>query len=211
MIKLTRSDHLIGSVDALLKALTVPPKETQISPADTLSDDILTATESELSGNLMRVNHAGEIAAQGLYLGQALTARSENLYRHFISASEEEKNHLAWCSKRLHELHTRPSVLTPFWLLGSFALGAAVGCCGDANSLGFVEETERQVQAHLQTHLDTISHSDHKSRAIIEQMQADEAQHAEQAHQKGARELPFFVPIVMQAGAQVLKKLAFRI
>ena len=203
-------DRIVEGLDALLKVLTLPAKAQRASPADDLAPDSLSDDDKRLAGNLMRVNHAGEIAAQGLYLGQALVARKQSVKQQFTDAAAEETDHLAWCDSRLRELDSRPSVFTPLWLIGSFAIGVGVGVVGDATSLGFVEETEHQVKAHLESHDLQLPQNDHRSRAILAQMQADELRHAEQARAEGGTDLPTFAPPLMRAAAKVMTTLAAR-
>ncbi len=152
----------------------------------------------------MRVNHAGEIAAQGLYRGQALLSRTEGTRELLRQAAQEEGDHLAWCEARLAELGSRPSRLNPIWYLGSFALGTAAGVFGDELSLGFVSETERQVEGHLASHLDRLPAGDVRSRQILEQMTSDEAGHGQTARLRGASELPPPIPRLMRAVARVM-------
>ncbi|MYF71461.1 MAG: 2-polyprenyl-3-methyl-6-methoxy-1,4-benzoquinone monooxygenase, partial [Proteobacteria bacterium] len=154
---------------------------------------------------LMRVNHAGEISAQALYRGQSLVARSEKTRRHLLQAAEEEQDHLAWCAKRLEELDGRPSRLDPVWYAGSFLLGMAAGVPGDRISLGFVAETERQVEAHLDDHLSKLSGDDARSKAILEQMSEDEAHHGTTAELAGGTELPYPVRRIMALGGNLLR------
>jgi ubiquinone biosynthesis monooxygenase Coq7 len=152
----------------------------------------------------MRVNHAGEIAAQGLYHGQAMTARNPATRALLEQAAREESDHLAWCEQRLKELNDRPSLLDPLWYAGSFAIGALAGLAGDRRSLGFVAETERQVERHLDGHLEQIPQSDTRSRAIIEQMRADERVHGELARQAGGVTLPQPVQSLMRTTARIM-------
>lgn len=159
---------------------------------------------------LMRVNHAGEIAAQALYHGQAMVTRSSGLRDHLLKAASEEKAHLDWCASRLHELGEAPSLLAPFWYAGSFAIGAAAGLSGDRTSLGFVEETERQVVEHLDEHLGKLPADDQRSRAILETMRADEARHGRDAQEAGAQRLPAPVRALMSLTAKVMKFGAYR-
>ncbi len=179
---------------------TVPEKETQLAPA-----------ERELSGALMRVNHVGEVCAQALYTAQAFATANPQLRRHFEEAAREETDHLAWTHQRLDELGARPSLLNPFWYAGAFGLGLLAGRLGDRASLGFVVETERQVEAHLESHLSRLPVGDHASRAIVTQMKDDEARHAAQARDAGAAELPAPVRALMAAAARVMTSTAHRI
>ncbi len=159
----------------------------------------------------MRVNHAGEICAQALYAGQAMTARNPDVARDMQHAADEEIDHLAWCEARLEELGERPSVLNPFWYAGSFAIGALAGFAGDKWSLGFLKETERQVEAHLEEHLGRLPESDGRSQAILAQMKIDEARHAEMADKAGGADLPEPVRRAMAAASGVMKALAYRL
>jgi ubiquinone biosynthesis monooxygenase Coq7 len=159
----------------------------------------------------MRVNHAGEVCAQALYLGQAAVAKQASLRAGLLSAAAEEADHLAWCAERLAALNAAPSVLGMLWFGASFAIGAVAGLAGDATSLGFIVETERQVEAHLGQHLERLPPEDQRSRAVLSQMQLDEARHGEHARDAGAGELPPPVPRLMAATAAVMKWLAYRI
>ena len=165
----------------------------------------LQEAERRLSAALMRVNHVGEVCAQALYTGQALVTRDAALKAHFEAAAREETDHLAWTEQRLGELGARTSLLNPLWYAGAFGIGLVAGRLGgDRVSLGFVVETERQVEQHLEGHLDRLPAQDHASRAIVEQMKADEARHATQAQQAGAVELPAPVRWAMRAAAKVM-------
>ena len=163
------------------------------------------------SAGLMRVNHAGEVAAQALYLGQGLLARDPGVRRDLEAAAAEERAHLDWCRRRLSELDARPSRLDPLWRAGSFAIGAAAGAAGDAWSLGFVAETERQVADHLARHLRRLPRDDHRSRAICRRMMDDERRHGTRAVQAGGRRLPPPVRLMMRAAAGVMTTTAYRI
>ncbi len=167
--------------------------------------------ERRLSGALMRVNHVGEICAQALYQAQALTARSDALRRQMDRAAREETDHLAWTRRRLDELGDRPSRLNPLWYAGAFGIGLLAGRLGDPASLGFVVETERQVEEHLAGHLDRLPESDQRSRAIVAQMKADEARHADEAQAAGGVDLPPPVRWMMRAAARVMTATAHRI
>jgi ubiquinone biosynthesis monooxygenase Coq7 len=160
---------------------------------------------------LMRVNHAGEVAAQALYRGQALVARSPAVRRQLLDAAAEERDHLHWCEQRLRELDDAPSLLTPLWYAGSFAIGATAGLAGDRTSLGFVEETERQVSEHLDDHLGRLPEQDARSRAILKTMREDEERHGRAAKEAGAKTLPGPVRRLMSAVAGVMKFGAYRI
>jgi ubiquinone biosynthesis monooxygenase Coq7 len=201
-------DSVLRTADDALRTLFAPAHS-----ARTLSlpaDGPLTAAEKRHAAGLMRVNHAGEIAAQGLYRGQAALARSGSSIRDFMQrAAGEETDHLAWCETRLTELGAGPSRLNPIWYLGSFAIGATAAAFGDALSLGFVTETERQVEGHLASHLDRLPTSDQRSRAIVECMKSDEAAHAQAARSLGASDLPAPVPGLMRIAARVMTGTAY--
>jgi ubiquinone biosynthesis monooxygenase Coq7 len=163
------------------------------------------------AAGLMRVNHTGEVCAQALYVGQAAVARDEVTRNQLLAAAQEETDHLAWCGDRLRELDSRPSLFNPFWYAGSYAIGLAAGWRGDGWNLGFVVETERQVEAHLAENLKTLPAEDLRSRAIVATMKTDEARHADHAQAAGARELPQPIPKLMALSAAVMKAVAYRI
>ena len=172
----------------------------------------LTETEKTEAAALMRVNHVGEVCAQALYTAQALATKDNALRQHLTTACDEETDHLAWCEQRLHELGGRTSLLNPLWYAGAFGIGyAAAKLGGDRMSLGFVVETERQVEAHLESHLGLLPANDGPSRAIVAQMKVDEAQHAKEAQQAGAAELPAPFKAMMQVAAKVMTTVAHRI
>ena len=204
-------DKFFITADAALRTLFATPRAAQ--PCPTLPGDTteLTADEKSQAGALMRVNHVGEVCAQALYTAQAFTTKNSALRAHFIKASDEETNHLAWTSQRLTELGQRPSLLNPLWYAGAFGLGLLAGRLGDPVSLGFVVETENQVEAHLQSHLSRLPTNDHASRAIVAQMKDDEARHALDANKLGAVELPQVVKQVMRAAAKVMTTVAHRV
>lgn len=182
------------------------------SPALTVSaSPEMKEDERRLSGQLMRVNHAGELAAQGLYHGQALTARDAWLRAHMEQAAKDEGDHLAWCAKRLDELDTRKSRLSHLWYLGSYTIGALAGLAGDRWSLGFVHETEHQVVKHLQKHIQRLPRNDVASREILVKMQEDESHHAQAASQSGARALPWPVRQIMKLSSKAMTITAFRL
>lgn len=208
----TALDHVLGAIDdglRLLSGLTPPPART--NPAAALPEPELSPAERAHVAGLMRINHAGEICAQALYAGQAATARAPAVRQAMSRAADEEIDHLAWCAERLAELDSRPSLLDPFWYSGAFALGALAGTAGDRWSLGFLRETERQVEAHLQDHLDRLPEQDARSAAILAQMQMDEAEHARMAEAAGAVALPQPVQLVMRFMAGVMKQVAYRL
>ena len=159
----------------------------------------------------MRVNHAGEVAAQALYQGHAMVARDPNIEQQMQRAANEEFDHLAWCEQRLTELNSRPSLLSPIWYSGAFAIGAASGILGDKWSLGFIAETEKQVCAHLDSHLEKLPDNDDKSRAIVKQMRDEEEEHGENAIEAGAAELPAPLQRLMQLTAKVMTNTAYRV
>lgn len=201
-------DRLIGTIDQGLRTLASRAPPARSSPADALPEPSLTDDERRRSAALLRVNHAGEIAAQALYSGQALVARSEGTRAQLQAAASEEHDHLAWCAARLHELGGRASVLDPFWYVGSFCIGVVAGSWGDRSSLGFVTETERQVEAHLQDHLERLPKGDEKSRAILSRMAADEAHHGTMARLAGGASLPAPIRSCMSFGGGLLRRIA---
>ena len=208
-------DHLILSLDRAVRTLSGAASARRQSPAGQASVHAalvaMTASEQAESISLMRVNHAGEVAAQALYQGQALVSRSPALREKLSHAADEELDHLAWTRERVHELGGRTSVLDPLWYGGAFVMGAVAGALGDRASLGFLQATEEQVEAHLATHLQRLPASDAPSRAIVEQMKQDEAGHAQTARNLGARELPSAVQGLMRLGARVMTGLAAKI
>jgi ubiquinone biosynthesis monooxygenase Coq7 len=206
----TPFDHLIMSFDQALRTLAGKPLITdRPNPADDRAEAELSEAEKHESMRLMRINHAGEVAAQALYQGQALTARLETVRDRMERAAEEENDHLDWCRQRVDELDGRVSYLNPLWYLGSFAIGAAAGALGDKWSLGFVAETEKQVIEHLDGHLKHIAPDDQKSRAIIEQMKIDEAHHGAEARRAGGADLPRPVQQLMKLTSRVMTRTAY--
>ena len=205
---LTWPDRLIGAVEQGLRAIAAPPLSTRPSPAAALTEPALSGDERRTSAALMRVNHAGEIAAQALYSGQSLFARSPATRALLESAAREERDHLAWCAARIDELGGRTSLLTPIWYAGSFAIGVLAGLRADAESLGFVRETERQVEAHLRDHLQRLPAHDDKSAAILSRMAEDEVHHGTTATLAGGAELPPAIRGVMKIGGEILRRIA---
>jgi ubiquinone biosynthesis monooxygenase Coq7 len=197
-------DRFLGAADSALKTLFAKPRAVRSCPVVPADETRLAAADRRHSASLMRVNHVGEVCAQALYTAQALATRDPALRRHFEKAASEETDHLAWTAERLAELDSRPSVLNPLWYAGAFGLGLVAGRLGDRISLGFVVETEKQVEAHLQSHLDRLPAGDHASRAIVVQMKEDEAAHAAQALQAGGIELPPPAKALMRAAAKVM-------
>jgi ubiquinone biosynthesis monooxygenase Coq7 len=201
-------DHLIRSADNALRALFAPAHATRDLPLPQAAE--LSACERRHVAGLMRVNHAGEIAAQALYHGQALVARSELTRAFLLRAASEEGDHLAWCEQRLHELGAHTSVLNPLWYAGSFAIGALAAAVSDPVSLGFVSETERQVEGHLDAHLAALPPQDERTRRILEQMKSDETGHADSAERAGAVPLPAPIRALMRATAGIMTRTAYR-
>ncbi len=197
-------DALIVPFDRALRTLFAPATSVRQVPGEHLDAAPLAEPERDLSAGLMRVNHTGEVCAQALYEGQMLTARDERVRALLARAAREETEHLAWTERRLEELGARRSVLDPLFYAGSFALGAAAGALGDRWSLGFLAETERQVEQHLSGHADLLPASDAKSRAVVEQMRADEVGHALAAQREGAAELPLPVRLAMRLAGRVM-------
>lgn len=197
-------DSLINATDNALRTLFAKPRASRPCPTVAGENTELTNPDKTLAGALMRVNHVGEVCAQALYAAQALSTRNPALRQHFIEASAEEGDHLAWTRQRLDELGARPSLLNPLWYAGAFGLGLLAGRLGDRLSLGFVVETERQVEAHLATHLEKLPQGDHESRAIVAQMKDDEARHAMEATSAGALDLPAPVKALMGAAAKIM-------
>lgn len=198
------TDALLTAADTALRTLFAPPRAAAPTPQPPQPGTALSEAEKRLSAALMRVNHVGEVCAQALYTAQALTTPDPALRAHFRRACAEETDHLAWTKQRLDELGARPSLLNPLWYAGAFGIGLLAGRLGNAASLGFVVETERQVEAHLLGHLDRLPPGDTASRAIVSQMAADEVQHAVDAQKAGAAELPGPVKDVMRAAAKVM-------
>lgn len=204
-------DRLLSTADAALRTVFAPARASRACPTVPDQETGLTGPEKSHAGALMRVNHVGEVCAQALYASQALATRNASLRAHFERASAEETDHLAWTRQRLDELGSRPSLLNPLWYAGAFGLGLLAGRLGDRVSLGFVVETERQVEAHLQGHMDALPVNDHASRAIVAQMKDDERRHAQDAQHAGAAELPPPVKALMRAAARVMTTVAHRI
>ena len=203
-------DQIISEIDKGIKfSLDNYQKENRQYPASKIPEDDLSEFDRNNSANLMRVNHSGEVAAQGLYRGQALTARLEGTREKMDHAALEELDHLSWCNKRLEELNDKPSLLNPVWYGLSFGMGAIAGAAGDKWSLGFVHETEEQVVIHLEGHLEKLSNKDKKTIAILEQMRIDEAQHSEEALESGAEILPEGVKKIMSLIAKVMTKSSY--
>lgn len=205
-------DRLISRIDRhLVSVLAGTARENRPYPAKNITEIELNRAEKEKTVGFMRVNHAGEVSAQALYLGQAATSRHKATRDDLLKAADEERDHLAWCHRRLQELDGRRSFLDPLWFSGSFVLGAIAGGMNKNIGLGFVEETEKQVYDHLQGHLDSIHINDERSRKILEQMQQDEKEHGEHAAANGAVELPAIIQKSMQYIAKVMTLTAYKI
>lgn len=210
--KLSSLDRLLADLDhALLTSTTDTTLPARPNPAADAQSAALDPGQRRHVAGLMRINHAGEVCAQALYLGQARVARDEATRQHLLHAAQEEADHLAWCAQRLRELDDRPSLLNPLWYAGSYAIGMAAGLAGDGYNLGFVVETERQVESHLAEHLRQLPEGDHRSRQILQRMQAEEAEHAMAALDAGARVLPAPIPRLMRAVSQLMKLGAYRL
>lgn len=197
-------DKLLTAADAALRTLFAPARAGRPCPVVPADETRLDPAQRALSGALMRVNHVGEVCAQALYTAQAAATSNPELRAHFLQAAHEETDHLAWTQARLDELGSRASLLNPLWYAGAFGLGLLAGRLGDAVSLGFVVETERQVESHLESHLQRLPAQDHASRAIVVQMKDDEAAHAAQALAAGAAELPAPVKALMAGAARIM-------
>ncbi len=208
---MNRIDQLLTQIgNGLQIALGPSPAHSRRTPAvseDKLSND----TDKRHAAGLMRINHTGEVCAQALYSGQAFASRNPDIQSRMQQAADEELDHLAWCSQRLEELGSQPSRLNLVWYCGSWLMGATAGLAGDSWNLGFLEETERQVEAHLGQHMDKLPAADNRSREIVAQMKLDEAQHAEMARESGASQLPESVKSAMAFSANIMKQIAYRI
>lgn len=204
-------DAFFTAADTALRTLFAQPHAVKACPTVAEHATQLSAAEKRKAAGLMRANHVGEVCAQALYTAQALATPNTALRAHFTQACIEETDHLAWTAQRLEVLGSRPSLLNPLWYAGAFGLGLLAGRMGDALSLGFVVETERQVGAHLESHLSLLPEGDHESRAIVSQMRIDEIRHADEAAAAGAAELPQPVKKLMRAAAKVMTTVAARI
>jgi ubiquinone biosynthesis monooxygenase Coq7 len=208
--QLSQLDKLLVGANNALRTVAAPAGKTlRPNPSLDVDDGELDDRQRSRSAGLMRVNHAGEVAAQALYQGHASVARNKNVEEQMKQAAEEEFDHLAWCEQRLKELGSAPSRLSPLWYAGAYAMGTASGVIGDKWSLGFIAETEKQVCAHLESHLKRLPHKDARSRAIVEQMRDEEVVHGENAIAAGAAELPQPVVHFMRATAKIMTKTAY--
>ncbi len=209
---LTPLDRLLAGANNALRTIAAPAdRPARENPAVDIADFDLSDKQKSHAAGLMRVNHAGEVAAQGLYQGHATVARDANIEKQMQRAADEEFDHLAWCEQRLAELDASPSRLSPVWYAGAFVIGAASGILGDRWSLGFIAETEKQVCAHLDSHLDQLPDEDAKSRTIVKKMRDEEEEHGENAINAGAVELPEPVKRLMQLTAKVMTRTAYRL
>lgn len=209
--QITPLDHLLTQAQRALDTVFGNPPASRPYPATATPDVQMAARERRHAAGLMRINHVGEVCAQGLYFGQAAVAREPATRAQLLEAAQEETDHLAWCAQRLRELDSRPSVFNPIWYAGSYTIGTLAGLRGDGWNLGFVVETERQVEAHLEEHLDTLPPADLRSREILKVMKIDEARHADHAEHAGARKLPFPIPSVMALASKAMKTIAYRL
>jgi 3-demethoxyubiquinol 3-hydroxylase len=202
-------DRVIIAFDNGMRTLLAPARSARPVPGNDTPEGDLSPEERALTAALMRVNHSGEICAQALYQGQALTARNAESRTALERAAAEETDHLAWTAQRISELDGRTSLLNPIWYAGSFAIGALAGLLGDKWNLGFLAETERQVEGHLAGHLERLPQGDRKSEAILDQMKRDEARHAHTAVEHGAADLPEPVKLAMKLGSRVMTRTSF--
>jgi ubiquinone biosynthesis monooxygenase Coq7 len=207
-VRLSAFDQWVAAADRALRTLAANPPATRASPASTVQATALSEPDRRDASALMRVNHVGEVCAQAMYDAQALAATSPALREQFVHAAKEEADHLAWTQHRIAELGGRTSLLNPLWYAGAFAIGSVAARFGDRVSLGFLAETERQVEQHLQSHLERLPAADIESRAIVEQMRHEEAQHADSAVQNGSATLPFAARFAMRLAARVMTKTA---
>jgi ubiquinone biosynthesis monooxygenase Coq7 len=202
-------DHVINTFDAALRTVFTEAKPSRARPDALIQEDAIADNQKQEVVALMRINHVGEVCAQALYSGQALTSRNPQIVSALKQAASEETDHLAWCESRIKELGGRKSLLNPIWYAGSFTLGAVAGAIGDKWNLGFLAETEQQVSAHLAGHLKALPLEDTKTRAIIEQMRADEASHAQEAVNLGAAELPTSIKYLMKMSSKIMTSTAY--
>ena len=208
----TPADQLVLNLDQALRTLFGRPHVTErANPSTNLEETELSDKDRDHTARLMRINHTGEVCAQALYQGQALTARDPATRQSMERSAAEENDHLDWCEQRVEELGGRLSLLNPLWYAGSFAIGATAGAIGDKWSLGFVAETEKQVENHLQEHLDQVSAEDQRTRVILEQMQADEIEHGQKALEHGGAELPSPIKAVMKLTSKLMTRSVYHL
>jgi ubiquinone biosynthesis monooxygenase Coq7 len=206
------ADRLLMNLDQAVRTLFGRPQVTErANPADSLPEVEMSEAQRDHAARLMRINHTGEVCAQGLYQGQALTARDPAVRRSMQRSAAEENDHLDWCERRVEELGGRLSLLNPLWYAGSFAIGAAAGIAGDRWSLGFVAETEKQVEGHLDEHLEQLPSDDRRTRAILEQMKADEIAHGQKAMAHGGVQLPAPIRGLMKLTSKIMTTSVYRI
>lgn len=205
-------DRLIIEFDTALRSVVGGANSQRPAPgAELLSKTVLDTQERQHAAGLMRVNHVGEVCAQALYQSQKLVARNPQIQEMLNHSGQEEMDHLAWCETRLQELGSHTSYLNPFWYAGSFAIGLAAGLAGDKWSLGFVSETEKQVENHLESHLQKLPQEDHRSRAIVDQMRIDEIEHGQAAKDAGGVSLPQPIQKMMQVMSKIMTSTAYKI
>lgn len=202
-------DQVINTFDGAMRTIFAEAKPRRARPDASIKEEVITDKQKQEVVALMRINHVGEVCAQALYSGQALTSRNPQIVSALQHAASEETDHLAWCESRIKELGGRKSFLNPVWYMGSFTLGAVAGAIGDKWNLGFLAETEKQVSAHLSSHLKTLPIEDLKTRSIIEQMQADEMSHAQEAVNLGAAELPVTIKKLMKISSKIMTSTAY--
>jgi ubiquinone biosynthesis monooxygenase Coq7 len=207
---MNRLDQLITTFDLGLRTVFASPHASRPYPGNAPEAELSEADKARAAA-LMRVNHVGEVCAQALYAGQALTTKSDSVRTALEQAAREETDHLAWCEQRIHELSGRKSLLNPLWFGGAFGIGVVAGLLGDTWNLGFLAETERQVESHLDGHLKQLPPADARSRAIVEQMKTDEARHAQTAVDHGGAPLPMPVKLAMGLAADVMRQTASRV
>ena len=208
---LSTLDRLLSDAQNALETVAGSPRAARANPGANEAEVVLDDDERRHAAGLMRINHVGEVCAQALYVGQASVARDPDTRAQLLAAAQEETDHLAWCADRLRELDSRPSLLNPVWYAGSYAIGVLAGLRGDGWNLGFVVETERQVEAHLAEHLQTLPAADQRSRAILTVMKDDEVRHADHARDAGAKTLPQPVPTLMALASKAMKAVAYRV
>jgi ubiquinone biosynthesis monooxygenase Coq7 len=204
-------DRVIAEFDRALRTVSNVAEASRVSPAAALPEAELDEHDRRHAAALMRVNHVGEVCAQALYQGQALTARDAHARQALERAAREEEDHLAWSAQRVHELGARTSLLNPFWYAGAFAMGSVAGALGDRWNLGFLAETERQVEEHLSGHLERLPREDARTRTVVEAMRADEARHRDTAVRLGAAELPQPIRLAMRFASRVMTTVAYRV
>ena len=204
-------DRVIAELDRALRTVSNVAEASRASPAEALPEAELNERDRRHAAALMRVNHVGEVCAQALYQGQSLTARDRHARQALERAAREEEDHLAWSAQRVHELGGRTSLLNPFWYAGAFAMGTVAGVLGDRWNLGFLAETERQVEEHLTGHLERLPREDARTRTVVEAMRADEARHRDTAVRLGAAELPRPIRLAMRLASGVMTRVAYRV